>query len=173
MRKLYISAFFIFALTSNFAFADGYLRLGGLYLKDSSGSEDAPGDITRTMIEIGGGYIQPKGWTIGALYSTDKYSSGGGSLDRTAMGPTVGWMTMKDNGPYVLATYFMSASRSDNLTGSGYQLDLGYKFAVRKVSFGGQLSKKSITFDKANGASFSPKYVEDKIDPSFVILVAF
>lgn len=136
--------------------------------------EGATGDTKRTLLDLGGGYVQEsKGWAVGALYATDKTSSGSGEADRTAMGPMFGWISQKDNGAYVFGTYFLSANLTGGYTGNGYQFDVGYKFAVRKVSFGAQLSKKHITFDKLNGQSISPKYVEDKIDPYVVMFIDF
>lgn len=174
MSKNLVCGFLAVFLASTSAFADGYFKAGLMYMNDKSGTEGSEGDITRTLMDLGAGYIEPKGWTIGFLYSSDKYSSAGASVDRTAMGPTVGWMTTKDNGPYALATYFYTASYSSaSMTGSGYQLDFGYKFAIRKVAFGAQLSKKHITFDKSNGQAMDPKYIEDKLDPYFVMLVNF
>jgi hypothetical protein len=59
------------------------------------------------------------------------------------------------------------------MEGSGFGLDVGYKFAIRRLALGFQLSKRTITYDKASGAAMSPKYVEDKLDPEFVMIVTF
>jgi hypothetical protein len=172
MQKKFISGFLFMFLASASAFADGYFKAGLLYQSDKSGSEGSSGGSTRQVMDFAAGYLDPKGWMYGVLYSSDNYSSGGNSANRTAMGPSIGWMSPKDNGPYMAATYFYTATLSP-MTGSGFQLDLGYKFAVRRVAFGAQLSKKQITFDKANGNAMSPKYIEDKLDPYVVMVVTF
>jgi len=159
-------------LSSNVARADGYFKAGLLYVSDKSGSEGTPGDTTRTLMDFGAGYQDPKGWLLGALYSSDKTSSGGNSVDRTAMGPTIGWMATKDNGAFIMATYLYTATYS-TMNGSGYKIDLGYKFLIGKVGLGAQLSKTTITYDKANGAAMSPKYIEDKLDPFIVMIITF
>lgn len=173
MRKQISFLILLSALfSSNLAHADGYFKAGLMYMNDKSGSEGTPGDTTRTMMDFGAGYHDPKGWVLGALYSSDKISSGGASADRTAMGPTVGWMTTKDNGPFIMATYFYTATYSP-MTGSGYKLDFGYKFMIGKVGLGAQLSKTTITYDKTNDTAMSPKYIEDKLDPFFVMIITF
>lgn len=172
MPNKLIFTFLVAFLTTTSAFADGYFKGALLYQNDKSGTEGAQGSTTRQVIDIAAGYLDPKGWMYGLLYAMDSSSAGGGSLNRTAMGPSIGWMSMKDNGPYIMATYFYTA-KMDPMEGTGFGLDVGYKFAVRRIAFGFQLSKRTITYDKANGAAMSPKYVEDKLDPAFVMLVTF
>jgi len=174
MTNKIIFSFIVAFLTSTSAFADGYFKAGLLYSSDKSGTEGSAGDTTRNVMEFAVGYLNPKGVAYGVLHSTDKTTFGGGSIERTAMGPSIGWVSPKDNGPFVMATYFYSAKyNTGNMTGTGFGLDFGYKFSVRKVSFGAQLSKKQITYDKADGNPMEPKYIEDKLDPSFIMLITF
>lgn len=174
MPNKFIFATLFVLLSSTSAFADGYFKGGLLYQSDKSATEGSTGGTNRQLLELGAGYLDDKGWMYGLMQSTDTYSSnsGGGSASRTAMGPSIGWMSSKENGPYGMFTYFYTATM-DTMTGSGFQIDVGYKFAVRKLAFGFQLSKKQITFDKSGGAAMSPKYIEDKIDPTFVMIVTF
>lgn len=172
MHLITSSIFLVASLYASTSFAEGYFRLGGVYLMDESGDEGDTSDSTRTLLDIGGGYISPKGWTIGALYGTEKLEVSGSSVDRTAMGPTVGWISRRESGPYILGTYFLSVER-DTLKGKGYQVDIGYKFALRRISFAPQLSYRSLTYDEISGQSLTPKYLEKKIDPYFVLLFEF
>ncbi|MBS1970633.1 MAG: hypothetical protein JSU04_10015 [Bdellovibrionales bacterium] len=172
MPKKLTFAFLVAFFSTTSAFADGYFKGALLYQNNKSGSEGSQGSTVRQVIDFAAGYLDPKGWMYGVLYSTDSTSSGGGSLNRTAMGPSIGWISNKDNGPYIMATYFYTA-KMDPMEGSGFGLDVGYKFAVRRIAFGFQLSKRNITYDKANGAAMGVKYVEDKLDPAFVMIVTF
>lgn len=170
-NKIILSFLAVFFVSTS-ALADGYFKGGFLYQNDKSGSEGTSSSLSRQLMEFGGGYLDA-GWMYGFLYAMDNTSAGSGATaSRTAMGPSIGWMSTKDTGPYAMATYFYSATM-DTLTGSGYQLDVGYKFAVRRISFGAQLSKKYITFDKSSGTAITPKYIEDKIDPYFIMIVTF
>lgn len=89
------------------------------------------------------------------------------------MGPSFGWLTRKEHGPYILATYFYQASLTTNLKGSGYGADLGYKFSLRKLSLGLQISYRHYDFNKAGSASLSPAYTKQTIDPEIALLFEF
>lgn len=164
----FVAVFFV----STSAMADAYLKGALLYQNDKSGNEGTSNNTSRQVLDFAAGYLDPKGWMYGALYSTDTTSSGSASVSRTAMGPSIGYTSTKENGAFAMFTYFYTATMQ-TLGGSGYQFDVGYKFAVRKLAFGAQLSKKQITFDKANGVALSTKYIEDKLDPYVFMLITF
>ncbi len=149
------------------SFSKSYMKLGTIYMAENTGS----GSTSRLWLDIGGGYLNPQGWNLGFLYSTEKSNyAGGSSVDRSSYGPTLGWSTTKDTGPYLLATYYLSSSKTNNSKGNGYQIDGGYKFALEKVSLALQLSQKHFKYDDQNGFA---GYTEDRIDPYFVVWVEF
>lgn len=170
----------IFALTvlwlcfsSARVLADGYFKFDGMYTfsktKDGGGSSES----TETLMNFGAGYISQKGWVIGGLYATEKVKSGGQTVDRTSMGPTVGWISRRENGFFILGTYFISSEFGNGYEGSGYEIDLGYKFKIRKVALAPQLSYKNFEYGELNGAKISPPDQLTKLDPYFVLLIEF
>jgi hypothetical protein len=171
MTKTYIYILLSAAtLFSQAAIAGGYFRLGAMYIAEQRGLEGATSDVTRTMWDIGGGYVGSQGWTVGLLYGTEKINSGS-SFDRSSFGPSVGWATRKDDGPYAMGTYFLSPTMSGGFKGTGYQFDVGYKFKIRNISFAPQISKKHFEYDDQNGQAIDPKFIDDRIDPYFVVWV--
>jgi hypothetical protein len=78
-----------------------------------------------------------------------------------------------ENGAFVIATYHYSAKLTENSTGSGYQFDLGYKFDLRRVGLGLQLSYKHFDFNKAGSVTISPPYKTTAIDPCISLLSEF
>lgn len=170
-NKIILSFMAVFFVSTS-AMADIYLKGAFLYQNDKSGNDGTSNSLSRTVMDFAAGYMDPKGWMYGGLYSNDSYTSGSTSASRTAMGPSIGYMSTKENGPFGMFTYFYTATMG-TMGGSGTQLDVGYKFAVRKMSFGAELSKKNITFDKSNGVALTTKYVEDKLDPYVFMMVVF
>lgn len=171
MTKILAFIFIGFALLfSESAMAGGYFRLGGMYIAEQNGLEGSTSEVTRTLWDIGGGYVGAQGWTVGLLYGTEKINSGSG-FDRSSFGPTVGWATKKNDGVYVMGTYFLSPTMSGGFKGKGYQLDFGYKFMIRNISFAPQISKKHFAYDEQNGNKINPNYIDDRIDPYFVVWV--
>lgn len=158
---------------SNQIFATGFLKLSGSYQSSESGSEGATNESSVTRLDLNAGVITQKGWVLGAMYGTDKYKSDGSTLDRTGIGPTLGWVSRKEMGPYILATYFLSLERSDDYEGKGFQVDLGYRFALRKVSISPQISYKDFTYDKVGGATLSPNFIDKRIDPYIALWIEF
>lgn len=170
-NKIILSFLAVFFVSTS-AMADAYFKGAFLYENDKSGNDGTSNSSSRQVLDFAGGYLDPKGWMYGALYSMDTASSGTSSASRTAMGPAIGYMSTKENGAFGMFTYFYTATMG-TLGGSGIQLDVGYKFAVRKLSFGAQFSKKNITFDKSNGVALTTKYIEDRLDPYIFMLIVF
>lgn len=152
--------------------ADVLLKPSFLYQSTSSG-QTTKSNQTRTILDATLTWISQKGWLVGGMYASDKTSYDGGSSDITAMGPSVGWLTRKENGAYILATYFYDAKMTTNFKGTGYGADLGYKFDIRKVSLGIQISYRHYDFTKAGTATLSPAYTKQTIDPEIALLFQF
>ncbi|HVK62784.1 MAG TPA: hypothetical protein VM432_14600 [Bdellovibrionales bacterium] len=160
------------SFNASMASANGYFRLGGMYTFSERGRDDLS-KTTRTLLDIGGGYVWTKGWTLGGLYQMDKVQSDSYTLDRTSYGPTAGWISQDSGGPYVLATYFFSSKRSDEYEGSGYQFDLGYRFPVKGIFLALQMSYKHFAYNKANGRELDPPYNENYLDPYIALMFDF
>lgn len=155
------------------AHAEAYVRAQGMYLSSGAGSGSIS-HTTRTLIDFGGGFIHPQGWTLGFLYATENAVNGTGSptSNRAAFGPTAGWMTPGEGGgPYALATYFLNSSY-DAYKGTGYSIDVGYKIPLGKVGLGVQMTFKHFKFTEMGGATISPTYEQEYIDPYFVMFIS-
>lgn len=105
------------------------------------------------------------GWCAGGLYQSDA-QGGDTSANRTSYGVSGGWMTPKDSGFYLLATYFVTSTYGDFSDGNGYQADIGYKFTPKKFPLAMQFSYKNYKYDKYDHA-------DTYIDPYFVVMVDF
>lgn len=168
----FIYAAILSALLPLPAFADGYLRLQGMYLSSETGTEPKT-KTTRTLIDLGAGWVSSNGWTLGALYATEKMKFDSHTSNRTSMGPTIGWVTRREAGPYILGTYFVTSEFDDGFEGTGYQFDLGYKFSIRRISLALQLSYRAFEYDEYDGNSVSPAYTDKRIDPYFALWFDF
>ena len=138
-------------------------------------SEDSGGNTnSRLSLDLGVGWIANSGVTLGFLYGSEKNSSSNGSsADRTSFGPNIGYASKKETGWYGIGTYFMTSTTTSGLKGNGYQIDVGYKFQVNKVSFAPQLSKKHFDYTTQDGNDLNPTYSEDRIDPYFAVWIDF
>ena len=159
-------------LTSPAAYSGGYVRLGGMYLSEST-EQSSASKSSRTYLDLGTGTITRRGLTLGLLYSYEKINSDASSAKRTSIGPTVGWVSQKERGPYLLGTYFLSSQLDEGFTGSGYQVDLGYKILLRKIALALQLSYKKFSYGKQSGQALSPERSDSRIDPYFQIWYEF
>lgn len=151
--------------------AQGYIRGGAMYLSEGSGSGTI-NKTSRTLIDVGAGYAHADGWTLGFLYGTESvtYSGGAASTNRASFGPSVGYMKA-DTGFYGMASYFLTSTYS-SYKGTGYEIDVGYKVPMGKVSLGVQMSYKRFKYTESGGSSIDPPYEQEYIDPYFVIVVA-
>jgi hypothetical protein len=167
-----ISFIILSILISRITFAAGYVRIDTMYMSESSGQGTST-DISRTLIDFGAGHLFANGFTLGGMYGSEKINANTYTLDRTGIGPTIGYMTSKSKGFYGLATYFFNPTLTGGYKGTGYQLDLGFRFELEKVSIAPQLSKKHFSYDEVNGTPITPPYEEDRIDPYFVIWISY
>lgn len=153
-------------------FASGYTRLSLMYMSENRGF-GSTANTSRTLIDFGAGKIWGNGFTLGGMYGSEKNEYATESLNRTGLGPTIGWMKSKSQGFYILATYFINPTMTGGYKGSGHQIDMGYRFMLDKVSIAPQLSQKSFEFDEINGTPMNPAYQENRVDPYFAVWIDF
>lgn len=154
-------------------FAGGYTRIAFMYMSDKIGSEGSAVETSRTLIDFGAGHLFNNGFSLGGMYGSEKYDQSTQTLSRTGIGPTIGYMKSKTQGFYFLGTYFINPTMTGGFEGTGTQLDVGFRFALDKISIAPQLSKKTFKYTKVNGIDLDPTYIDDRIDPYFVIWIAF
>lgn len=122
---------------------------------------------------------ETSGYASASLNNTSKAT-------RTSLGPVLGYVTQTY---HVLFTYFYDSkwnlntttsggSNKYQYTGSGLQLDLGYKIEFAGFWFGPQISYKAFTYGKlsTDGSatdSISPKLEDSSLDPSLTIFFFF
>ena len=163
----------IFLLLPTTSMAAGYSRLALMYLSEKEGSEGSAVETSRTLIDFGAGHLFGNGFTLGGMYGSEKNETATQSLNRTGIGPTIGYMKSKSQGFYFLGTYFINPSATGGLKGTGTQLDIGYRFQLDKISIAPQFSKKSFKYTKMNDTELNPATVDDRIDPYFVVWIDF
>jgi hypothetical protein len=172
MRNLIKAFLFVSFLLPGFAHADGMLKLAAMYMAAKTDSGGTTSDSSRTLLDLNGAYLWPKGWAAGLLYGMDNQKAGSSTLKRVSYGPSFGWVSRKENGAFVMLSYLFKSEYED-YEGTGYQADLGYKFTVRKIAIVLQFSYKAFNYDKINGQKLSPPLKETKLDPYFGLLFEF
>lgn len=168
-KNLLLALFLILPLKT---FASGYTRLALMYMSENSG-QGSTAQTSRTLIDFGAGKIWGNGFTLGGMYGSEKNELATQSLNRTGLGPTIGWMKSKSQGFYILATYFVNPTMTGGYKGNGHQIDIGYRFMLDKVSIAPQLSQKHFSYDEVNGTPISPPYEENRVDPYFSVWIDF
>ena len=153
----------------------GHIKLGGSYMSQADGSSY---DQSRMMIDLGTGSVTDKGCTLGLNYNYEKDSGGENKTgtssrpSRSSIGPTVGWISKREMGPYSLLSYYLFSSRSDGYSGSGYQFDGGYKLPIGFTSIALQLTYKRFSYEKLNGTSIGA-ISQTYVDPYIVCWIDF
>lgn len=153
--------------------AGGYSRIGLMYMTEKLGQEGSAVETSRTLIDFGAGHVYGNGFTLGGMYGSEKYEQSTQTISRTGIGPTIGYMKSKSQGFYFLGTYFFNPSRTGGYKGNGTQLDIGYRFALDKISIAPQFSKKTFKYDEIDGMQVNPPIIDDRLDPYFVVWIAF
>ena len=153
--------------------AGGYTRIAVMYLTEKQGVEGSSTESSRTLIDFGAGHLFSNGFTLGGMYGSEKNEMATQSLNRTGVGPTIGYMKSKSQGFFFLGTYFINPTMTGGYKGTGTQLDVGYRFQLDKVSIAPQFSKKTFKYNKLNDMTLDPAYVDDRIDPYFVLWIDF
>ncbi|PIT99220.1 MAG: hypothetical protein COT74_09430 [Bdellovibrionales bacterium CG10_big_fil_rev_8_21_14_0_10_45_34] len=111
-------------------------------------------DLTYFFADIRAGYVMPNGLYLGGVYAADTISSRSGNTTTetkiNAMGPTVGYVAENFS---VLGSYHLSSTREVGNTakyesGSGFQVDLGYRFNISSFAFGPHISYRQLKYTK-------------------------
>jgi hypothetical protein len=166
LRSLKALVFLGVIFNSGLALAEGMGKLGLFYISATSEDSGVQSKTTRTMYDLGLYYkFQGSGMVLGALYQNDANASDSATVNRTSYGVSGGYMTRKDSGGYIIATYFISSTFGDYNEGSGFQIDLGYKVPT-KIPLAFQISYKSYDYSKWN-------HKDTKLDPYFVAIMDF
>lgn len=175
----------------NFFVAPSLFYHSGLRSRSSKDKEDY------LVYELKAAYNAYEGLFTGLSYQVEteeKETSGYASASlnasskstRTSMGPTVGYVATTF---HVLLTYFFDSKwKLDTTTsggtnkyeysGTGLQLDLGYKIELWKTYFGPQISYKKFEYKKlavdgGSEDSISPKLEDSSLEPSLVFFFFF
>lgn len=167
--RIFALVFLLLSFAAVPASANVYLKLGLLYQSILIGPEGGEA-TTRTSTDIGLGYVGDRGWLVGFLSGSDSYSN---DYRWSGEALSLGWFSRRDTGGFLFMFEYFLQAKSDSMSGSGYQLDFGYLFRSRGMAFGPQLTKRAITFDKADGNALSPKQLNDGIHPSLVFWIEF
>lgn len=124
-------------------------------------------------------YSKTSGYSSDSLNNTT-------TAKRTSMGINVGYI--KPTYHFILnyfwdsqlelSTKTSSANSKYKYTGTGYQLDLGYKIPIWGIHFGPQISYKLFTYNRLStdggaATSISPKLEDLNFDPSITVFYFF
>ncbi len=186
MRYLFLTVLLATPFSVN---AAGFFRPAFSYTIDENESNGITEKEARRMIDLAGGYITDKGITILAQYSLEKKktttensgTSSSTDSDRTSIGVGGGWTTRQDIGPYIHGIYYMQSEEiEDGVTykGGGYEVDLGFKAAIRKLSIAFQLSYRAFEYDEftssgGTSAALPQPRKQANLDPTFAIFLEF
>ncbi|MGE5084708.1 MAG: hypothetical protein ACM3MG_00300 [Bacillota bacterium] len=146
--------------------AEFFAKAAVTYTSHSTGGNST--SATSRMIYDIGMYYKFQGaggWCAGGIYQNEA-QGGDLSANRTSYGVSGGWMTPRDSGFYLLASYFVTSTYGDFSGGNGYQADIGYKFTPRKFPLAMQFSYKNYNYSKYD-------HTDTYIDPYFVVMVDF
>jgi hypothetical protein len=188
MVRTWIFLSLLMLFISALARADGFLKPSAAYMIDRKESGGVTEKVYRQVLDFAGGYSTSSGWTILAQYSTEKRTEKTKSSmvetttvdSRTSFGPGLGWKSPKEMGPFIFGTYYFQNEdtvSSFTYKGPGYQIDVGYAFAIRQVSLGLQLSYKRFDYKKMTVGSTTfdlttPKS-QSNLDPGIALIVNF
>lgn len=112
---------------------------------------------------------------VGGIYDSRTDESNGSKTERTGYGATVGyhkngWFL---DGSYLISSQIKTSGGTMLEGGSGYAIDLGRNFDVMSnIYLGLQISYKSISYTKVNGAEQSNK-IKSELTPMLNIGIEF
>lgn len=135
--------------------ASFYLKPVGLYERNESGGYAR----TETIFDLSAGYMTEKGWLLGGIYTSN---SSAGMSNGPVYGPTLGWSSLKEIGPFVMVHYYVPKSSYPGVSTektTGFQGDVGLKIAMRKFSLAVQMSYRKY-IQKSDFQSFSYSFVK-------------
>ena len=135
----------------------------------SSTTTDAT-SYSETYMRIDLGNLSAKGWFYGASFLNAGGSTPGINTATNSYGPTFGWASGKEFGPYVFGHYYIPQedNRLANSKRSGWAADLGYKLLLRRYTFVIEVSYRRESL-KSDISTLSYKYIE----PSFGLFLTF
>lgn len=132
---------------------DGYLFDVSIFNSSDSAKRktttgEGEGKSSSMYYNVNLGKVSEKGYYYGGIYSGRSSSTNGTSNEGgSAFGLSVGMFT--EDGYFVLAHYLVSATDNIYKSGSGFQLDGGFKFSIgNNWLLGGNLSYRSVTYTK-------------------------
>ncbi|MEO6460301.1 MAG: hypothetical protein ABIO95_07620 [Bdellovibrionota bacterium] len=162
LRCLLFTAVFLPALSE----ASVFLRPMALYLYNSQTVSGTSSGSSRMLFDASVGYMSDHGWLLGAIYQNDS--------QRTSYGPSVGWSTSKDLGPFVAAHYFYKVKdqAAGPIDGSGYQADFGIRAQLSKFVLAFQVAYKHYSYGSSS-SSLGGVEAETRVDPSIGLFITF
>ena len=174
-KLIVLLQFIVLSVLSQPAFSGGYLKIDTMFISNSSGMEGGTIDdrSSRTMMNFSAGQTFSNNVSLGVIYSSDKWETRTYAFDKVGLGLSLGYIKGKGKGPFIFTHYYPAPTMTGGYKGAGYQIDLGYRFQLDKVSIAPQLSKKVFTFNELNGEKIDPAYIDDRIDPYFVMWIDF
>ncbi len=131
---------------------------------------------TYQWIDVGLGYT--KGFFfIGALYHTPTFTSHGATdcaQQHNGFGPSFG---LRGESAYIIGTYFLDNKRSgcgaSLKSGTHYQVDLGYSFALGSVKIAPQLTYYNWGYTEGDSGPLNPKIAYTGLTPMVALIVDF
>ncbi len=177
VKKIVLLIFLLNFLSLN-SFAD-ILIAPGLSIQQGTSNSGAtslnPTSYATTsnlqVLEFVIAWTTEKSWAFGINSATDTQSikigsSAASTYTRASTGLVAGMVTEKFSGlfTYYFASSYSLASASSTYTGSGFQLDLGYKIPVKGWAFGPRLTYRSFSYTNYTYSSTSESLSTAKTD---------
>lgn len=141
----------------------------------TDGNTLGTGENAMTILNVKAGTMVAGGIYVGGIYDSRTDESSGSKTERTGYGATIGYHS---NGWFLDGSFLISSSiKTSGGTmvdgGTGYGIDLGRNFDVMSnVFLGLQISYKSISYTKVNGAEQSNK-IKSELTPMLNVGVDF
>lgn len=160
LKPLFLSICLLISATAK---AGVFVRASGLYLIDTDEvDENTSDETTDTFMDFHLGWMTSKGFGIAYTIATHSEEDIGKtstattttSVEKSSSGVTLGWANPKPNGIFAFATYFLSSeitrgttNQDTTYSGSGYQVEIGYKATIKRLGFGAHIAYKSLSYD--------------------------
>jgi hypothetical protein len=141
----------------------------------TDGSTLGTGENAMTILNLKAGTLVTGEIYVGGIYDSRTDDSSGSKTERTGYGATIGyhsngWFL---DGSFLLSSQIKTSGGTMIEGGSGYAIDLGRNFDVMSsVYLGLQISYKSISYTKVNGAEQSNK-IKSELTPMLNVGVEF
>lgn len=159
-------AFLVLALATPLARAAVLVK--PMFMYSSTTTDQTSYSGTYTRIDLG--YLSAKGWFYGGSFLNAGGTLPGISAATNSYGPTFGWTSIREFGPYLFAHYYIPQKdmRLANSKRSGWAADLGYKLLLRRYTFVVEVSYRGESI-KSDITTLSFRYIE----PSFGLFLTF